>query len=795
MNKLGELTTFHRLMNKEAAIIIPKVQRDYAYGRDEEKVKEILSGLLDEMFEAVRDDKKKIFDFVYGGSYVRDNDNLGSGLIPLDGQQRLTTLFLIHFVASIIQKGVTKEEVEWLKKFRYETRQSATDFCDALIGEIRDSIIKKYPESRLSIREIITDHPRYLSIYSTDPTISSMLNVIDEIERMLADNPINDMWTKLVSKDNILFYSLTLEKFGLSDDLYIKMNARGKKLTEFEIFKNDFEKAVKNISDKLKDDISIKIDNAWMDIVWHYAQNCNCEKDDIVTVADEGYMRLFRNIMRLELFRRGIESKDNRSATINEIITDEDSIKQIMHYFDTFSKIDKANVSEGQGGGIENNWYNTFYFSNDVIGRADKIRLFWADKKRKPVIYLAIDGELTVPELTWLYAIYLSETSTLSEEDRKRCLRIVRNLLTANVRAHSQRYDMLKGFLDDVAQIFNNNGPVEGTHKFVGTAYDEELIKAKRFNRKDYDNLLIFENHSILEGSLMLFIDKYGPGNIRDSSEPLFESLSHFSTVFNDSTYSNFDLLRVNFVSSKHRDWMQYETSMIDNDDKRYYLIHRKDDFSKFFIKNKDRYNQPVILDILAKELISAKDLIPADIKCKEFNIYDWQYYFIKYKGSNIQYTTYGIFAWEDIEKRPLEAIILNSSYHSRDNIEWKMLNHALITELGDNNPDYSLDNHGSAAVVLNNCNTSFTISQQGWIVESKNPDLMAEIASDLINDNSPYNLSLQKDEEGRSIWIASIDESSENDDYIQIAINLINRIEQAYEKLQPGLEMKEEHI
>ena len=33
MNNIGKLTTFKRLLEEESVIMIPKVQRDYAYGR------------------------------------------------------------------------------------------------------------------------------------------------------------------------------------------------------------------------------------------------------------------------------------------------------------------------------------------------------------------------------------------------------------------------------------------------------------------------------------------------------------------------------------------------------------------------------------------------------------------------------------------------------------------------------------------------------------------------------------------------------------------------------------------
>ena len=57
--------------------------------------------MLTSIIEAVRDDSNNILDFVYGGTYVHKSDKK-AGLIPLDGQQRLTTLFLLHLYASLL---------------------------------------------------------------------------------------------------------------------------------------------------------------------------------------------------------------------------------------------------------------------------------------------------------------------------------------------------------------------------------------------------------------------------------------------------------------------------------------------------------------------------------------------------------------------------------------------------------------------------------------------------------------------------------------------------------------------
>jgi hypothetical protein len=74
---------------------------------------------------------------------------------------------------------------------------------------------------------------------------------------------------------------LDLKEFNLSDDLYIKMNARGKPLTDFENFKAKFEQFIDSVKSVLprytldlgiKNDVDIhqyfvhKIDMDWADL-------------------------------------------------------------------------------------------------------------------------------------------------------------------------------------------------------------------------------------------------------------------------------------------------------------------------------------------------------------------------------------------------------------------------------------------------------------------------------------------------------------------------------------------------
>lgn len=87
-------TTFWNFL-KENEIEIPIIQRDYAQGRlGKEYLRQgFLSNLKDALDEKNNEAELKL-DFVYGSV---ENDILQ----PLDGQQRLTTLWLLHWYIAL----------------------------------------------------------------------------------------------------------------------------------------------------------------------------------------------------------------------------------------------------------------------------------------------------------------------------------------------------------------------------------------------------------------------------------------------------------------------------------------------------------------------------------------------------------------------------------------------------------------------------------------------------------------------------------------------------------------------
>ena len=125
-------------------IIIPKIQRDYAQGREDKGY--IREEFLKEIYRVITRDKDSelSLDFIYG--YMDDEQRV---FYPLDGQQRLTTLWLVYWYLAVQAEELETEENN-LKLFSYDTRISSRDFCaelcngDNFIDYIKDGAAKHH---------------------------------------------------------------------------------------------------------------------------------------------------------------------------------------------------------------------------------------------------------------------------------------------------------------------------------------------------------------------------------------------------------------------------------------------------------------------------------------------------------------------------------------------------------------------------------------------------------------------------------------------------------------------------
>ena len=282
---------------------IPLIQRDYAQGRNTESVKRIRDNFLNTLVGALQPGKPPVdLDFIFG-----DVETSGR-FYPLDGQQRLTTLFLLHcYLAWRI--GVPGKEQPWAR-FSYATRPGARTFCAFLVAA--------RPDFSIALSAWIRDQAAYLPTWEYDPTIQSMLTVLDSLHQKMVEMGIADFqlaYDRLLDRHDpaIRFHLLPMKANKLTDTLYIKMNSRGKPLTRFENFKAHFEALLKAAGHRQAEDFSKNVDTHWSDILWEYRGSDN--------LIDDEFLRYFRCISEINAWNAGID--------FNASVRDEDLAEMV----------------------------------------------------------------------------------------------------------------------------------------------------------------------------------------------------------------------------------------------------------------------------------------------------------------------------------------------------------------------------------------------------------------------------------------------------------------------------------
>lgn len=273
--------TFWTLCQYYDKIEIPIIQRDYAQGRNTKSASTIRFNFSQYLINALCSHNEVELDFIYGSTEEAEDDNKKANtvFIPLDGQQRLTTLYLLHWYIAA-KEGRLDDARDILSKFTYETRPSAHDFCKNLITF-------EYCEN---IAETIKDCVWYNDSWHQDQTVDGMIRMLDTFEQNEQLNAHTEpLFDKLIDTNNLLisFHFVPLEEFGLTEQLYVRMNARGKMLSEFENFKSEFYKIISyspKSSAKFKDCIEYK----WVDNLWEY-RGKDKEQRQLYTI-DEPFM-------------------------------------------------------------------------------------------------------------------------------------------------------------------------------------------------------------------------------------------------------------------------------------------------------------------------------------------------------------------------------------------------------------------------------------------------------------------------------------------------------------------------
>jgi len=468
------------------SIRIPLIQRDYAQGREGNEVGRIRCAFLDVLHGAIVGGEPISLDFVYG-------DVTDGVLEPLDGQQRLTTLFLLH-VYLAHRAGVSVESQQWTR-FTYVTRASARLFCERLV-------VHSPPPGIPHGSAWIMDQPWYLYTWGHDPTIQSMLVMLDAIHARFANDDATVAWQHLTDSEQpaISFHLLPIAELQLTDQLYIKMNSRGKPLTPFESFKARFEQML-NVSDQHRvEEFALKIDGTWSDLLWPYRGD-----DDII---DDEFLRYFHFVTELSAWSEDCTASTD-AFSLAEVVYGPDNPSSKAHLdfliraFDTWEGVDIAD------------WFGRHFALNAPPVSSGETRCVVITGLRGHQNADLFDAACRTygirqgrsrlfPLPLTLYLLAVLRHRLRGTIDFSRRLRILRNLVEAS--SNELRIERMPDFVREVNSIVVD-GDLDDVHTFNQAQVGEERLKRELLVHHPEIETPLFqlEDHSLLKGNLAVF--------------------------------------------------------------------------------------------------------------------------------------------------------------------------------------------------------------------------------------------------------------------------------------------------
>ena len=307
---------FKKLIN-DYIIYVPEFQRNYLQGDDSnESIKYKRDRLLDDIFNCIESQSKSInLGFIYGRV---EESYKGKLFYPYDGQQRMTTLYFLYLL--IYFKFNKYDEIDSIKeKLSYQTRISTNRFIESFLSWILDSKEKDniyndfWNKDGKDLKGFIMSQDWFMMTeWNYDVSIINMLSIIVEISRRIKEN-LGDKTgiVNFIDKDEnnpFQFDFIYVDDISKSDDLYIKINARGKALSPFENLKSDIDKY-------WKDEDKTKLDAEWTEFVWNQldVNDKNKEKS-----FDNSFYNLLSNIFYLQ-YLVGLDLQDINDKNLFEI--------------------------------------------------------------------------------------------------------------------------------------------------------------------------------------------------------------------------------------------------------------------------------------------------------------------------------------------------------------------------------------------------------------------------------------------------------------------------------------------
>ena len=244
--------------------IVPEIQREYVWGNNDynildkfftdikEAIKEnttneedaaqikVLEKTLERADEKDKDSIRNIIDtylskkdlnigFLYSYRPYYNYNDVTNDVYLIDGQQRLTTLFLALFYFSL--KEINNYE-DFLNLIRFDAKKEKIGF-DYRVRTLTHNFLIDLVNHCRSLDDLknISTRNWFLADYSNDVTMKAMLGTIEKLDEHFKNE--NTEYYQFVKKQ-IRFWHFKTEETSQGEELYITMNSRGQQLADNE---------------------------------------------------------------------------------------------------------------------------------------------------------------------------------------------------------------------------------------------------------------------------------------------------------------------------------------------------------------------------------------------------------------------------------------------------------------------------------------------------------------------------------------------------------------------------------
>ena len=305
-------------------VVIPGIQRHYVQGANNPKAESVRKQFIKEIFTAIEKKQNEFnLHFIYGPINTNGEDSF----VPVDGQQRLTTLWLIaRYAVEKAEPSNCKDLLRLLSRFTYEDRINAKRFCQALTCE----------DSRWDFTQDLNPdilcQDWFVDYWKEDETVASMIRMLSTIHEEWNKHQdtitAEDVLEAIASK---IRFNLKIDAFG--DDIYMKMNARGLQLTQWENFKGKF-----------SEDLCEDKKEWWVKEMEELSNRFFTCSDEQHELPDNAFFALYARIMAYEARESGVDCGNG----IKELAA-------YTHNHNTWSQIELPFVPYSDFSGITNN--------------------------------------------------------------------------------------------------------------------------------------------------------------------------------------------------------------------------------------------------------------------------------------------------------------------------------------------------------------------------------------------------------------------------------------------------------